>query len=499
MIKNNMMIPILIVFPLICTALVTFFGEKNKFTRNLFAMLPAVVVFIFVVKLALPVLEGERFFFTFLDRAPFLIQFRIDCFALLMLIVVTFLWIFTVSYSYGYMADEHSQTRYYTALTSCLGVVIGIVVAANLFTLFIFFEIFTCLVYPLVIHEETDESWRSGVMYGAYLLGGGSLIFAGMLLLYYYSNGNLTFTNSGIPGLALAPKWALYLMFFLFMAGFGVKAAIMPLHAWLPRAMVAPTPISALLHAVAVVNMGLYGVIRVIYNIFGPQLFSALQMDTILAIFAAMTIISAALIALRQKQIKKMLAYSTVNQLSYVILGVSSVNPYAFMGALLHIFYHAIMKITLFYSAGTIIKQTGKVDLKDMSGLAKKMPITCLGFTIGAIGIIGLPPIAGWISKWNMVEGFLKINQPMLALVYMISSIIELGYFLPPILWAFFGKEIEYDPKKYKVDKQKWEAPVNMLVPIGMVTILSLAFGLFGSVPVQLSKAVVAELLTKAF
>jgi len=134
-----------------------------------------------------------------------------------------------------------------------------------------------------------------------------------------------------------------------------------------------------------------------------------------------------------------------------------------------------------------------------MSGLAKRMPITCLGFTIGAIGIIGLPPVAGWISKWNMVEGFLKLNQPMLALVYMISSIIELGYFLPPILWAFFGKEIEYDPKKYKVDKQKWEAPGNMLIPIGVVTILSLAFGLMGSVPVELSKATVAELLSKTF
>ncbi|MFH1287323.1 MAG: proton-conducting transporter membrane subunit [bacterium] len=418
-----------------------------------------------------------------------------------MLIIVTFLWMFTVLYSYGYMADEHSQTRYYTALTSCLGVTVGIVTSANLLTMFIFFELLTCTVYPLVIHEETDEAWRAGVMYGAYLLGGGALVFAGMLLLYYYSDGNLTFTNYGIPGLALAPKWALYLIFFLFMAGFGVKGAIMPLHAWLPKAMVAPTPISALLHAVAVVNMGIYGIIRVIYNVFGPQLFSALQMDTILALFATMTILGAAIIALKQKQIKRMLAYSTVNQLSYIILGASSVHPYAFMGALLHIFYHAIMKITLFYSAGTIIKHTGKTKLRDMSGLAKRMPITCLGFTVGAIGIIGLPPIAGWISKWNMIEGFLKLGQPVLAIVFIISSIIELGYFLPPILWAFFGKEIEYDSKKYKVNKnkQKWEVPVNMLIPIGVVTLLSLAFGLLGSVPVELSKATVAELLSKTF
>lgn len=482
------MIPTLIIFPIICTALVVFFGERNKFARNTFAMLPAVVLFFIVARLAPSVLGGERFFFEFLNRPPFLIQFRIDCFALLMLIIVTFLWIWTVLYSYGYMAHEHSQTRYYGALTSCLGVAVGIITSANLLTMFVFYELLTCTVYPLVIHEETDEAWRSGVMYGIYLLGGGALIFAGMLLLYYHTNGNLTFTNCGIQGLALAPKWALYLMFFLFMAGFGVKGAIMPLHQWLPRAMVAPTPISALLHAVAVVNMGIYGIVRVIYNVFGPQLFSALQMDTILALFAVLTIIGAAVIALKQRQIKRMLAYSTVNQLSYIILGVSSVHPLAFLGALLHIFYHSIMKITLFYSAGSIIKQTGKTELRDMSGLAAKMPITCLGFTIGAVGIIGLPPMAGWISKWNMMEGFLGIGQPLLAIVYMISSLIEVGYFLPPILWAFMGK--------YKVDKQRGlEAPISMLIPIAIVTILSLVFGLFGSAPVELSKAIVKEMI----
>lgn len=484
------MIPILIIFPIFCTALVAFFGERNKFARNFFAMSPAVVLFIITAGLAPSVLKGERFFFEFLSRPPFLIQFRIDCFALLMLIIVTFLWIWTVLYSYGYMADEHNQTRYYTALTACLGAAVGIITSDNLLTMFIFYELLTCTVYPLVIHEETDEAWRAGVLYGAYLFGGGALIFAGMFLLYYYANGNLTFTNYGISGLALAPKWALYLMFFLFMAGFGVKGAIMPLHAWLPRAMVAPTPISALLHAVAVVNMGIYGIVRTIYNIFGPQLFSALQMDTILALFAVLTIITAAVIALRQRQIKRMLAYSTVNQLSYIILGASLVHPYAFLGALLHIFYHSVMKITLFYSAGAIIKQTGETELKGMSGLARRMPITCLGFTIGAIGIIGLPPIAGWISKWNMIEGFLNLGQHTLVIVLMISSMIELGYFLPPILWAFLGKGVPD-----RVDKQKREAPVSMLVPIGVVALLSLAFGLLGSVPVELSKAVVAELL----
>jgi multicomponent Na+:H+ antiporter subunit D len=308
------------------------------------------------------------------------------------------------------------------------------------------------------------------------------------------TGGNLTFTMGGIPQLAQQKPAILYLLFFLFVAGLGVKGALVPLHVWLPRAMIAPTPVSALLHAVAVVNVGLYGFIRMIYNVFGPDLFGRLNMDTLLAIPASITIILAAIAALRVGKIKRLLAYSTINQLSYVILGASSLHGMALMGALIHIVYHSMMKITLFYSAGTIMKQTGKTRIQEMSGLAKVMPVTCAAFAIGALGISGLPPIAGWISKWYLIEGFLDIGRPWHASIFIISTIIEIGFLSPPILYAYFGTKHTHQEQQ-QVGFFKLEAPMDMLIPVAVVAILSITFGLFGSLPFVLGRASIKTLI----
>jgi len=337
-----------IFLPFLVAVLIALLGERNNNLRN--GLLMAISSFDFAVVLyySKPILAGQLAPYVLADLDFFQLAFHADALSLLMGSVITFLWIFTSSFSIGYMAGEHSLPRYFTALTVCLGATLGIIFAANLMSFFIFYEMLTIAVYPLVIHEETEEALRAGVVYLVYLLSGGTLVFFAILLTHSLTGGNLTFTIGGIPQLAQQKPMILYLLFFLFVAGLGVKGALVPLHIWLPRAMIAPTPVSALLHAVAVVNVGLYGFIRMIYHVFGPALFERLNMDTFLAIPASITIILAAVAALRVDKIKKLLAYSTINQLSYVILGASSLHAMALMGALIHVVYHSVMKITLF-------------------------------------------------------------------------------------------------------------------------------------------------------
>ncbi|MBI5788589.1 MAG: monovalent cation/H+ antiporter subunit D family protein [Candidatus Schekmanbacteria bacterium] len=498
---TNMLL-LTIFLPFVITLVILLLGEKRIYARNGILMAISIFEFVVVLSHSQAVLAGKLSPMTLADLDFFTLTFNVDPLSLLLGSLISFLWIFTTSYSIGYMSGEHALVRYFSSLTVCLGATMGIIFSANLMTFFIFYEILTIAVYPLVIHEETEEAYRAGVVYMVYLLSGGTLVFFGIILTYYLSGGNITFTIGGIPQLVKASPAMLYLLLFLFSAGFGVKAAIIPLHVWLPRAMVAPTPVSALLHAVAVVNMGLYAFIRMIYNIFGPALFAHLKMNNILAVPAVFTIILAAIAALRMDKIKKLLAYSTINQLSYVILGASSLHPIALLGALVHLVYHSVMKITLFYSAGTIIKRTGKTKIREMSGLAKTMPVACAGFAIGALGISGLPPIAGWVSKWYFVKGFLELERPWLGAVFIISTILEIGFFAPPVLYAYFGgnigsQQVQENKHTNADDDCRFEAPLDMLIPLAVVTILSVTFGLFGSLPFVFGRAAINSLLPK--
>ncbi len=484
----------LIFLPFLVALAISLLGS-HRLQRNILLMGISIYNFLVILSLSSDVLEGNRFSLTLLKLPFFNLEFQLDPLSLLMGVLVTFLWIFTSSYSIGYMAKEHAQTRYFTALTVCLGATMGIIFSKNLLSMFIFYELLGLAVYPLVIHIESEEALRAGVVYLVYLLTGGATLLLAIILTSSFSGGNLDFTTGGIAALSKIQPWLLYILFFLFVVGFGVKGALMPLHIWLPRAMIAPTPVSALLHAVAVVNMGLYGFIRMIYNVFGPVLFKQLHLDFILAVPAIMTIIMGAVAALQVEKIKHLLAYSTINQLSYVILGAASLHPMALMGALIHIIYHSIMKITLFYSAGTIIKQTGKEKIRQMAGLAKDMPISCAAFAIGAVGLLGLPPIAGWISKWYLIEGFLSINRPLSASVFIISTVIEIGYFTPPLLYAYFW-HASFPKRKLPILREtKLEAPLDMIIPLAVVAILSFSFGVFGGLPFKLGEAAVASLL----
>ncbi|HCJ67154.1 MAG TPA: hypothetical protein DHV62_07485 [Elusimicrobia bacterium] len=489
-----------VIIPIVGAILIGLIGERNRPLRNLVILITCLTNFVIVLWIAPSVLGGNFPSFTLVDLNLFALQFRVDNLSLLMGILVTFLWIFTEIYSFGYMSGEHAQTRYYFCLTLALSAEMGIIFSANLLSLYIFYEFLTIVVYPLVIHEQSTEAYHAGIVYLVYLLGGGIMVLFAILLTYLTTGGNITFTAGGIPELINKSRFILYLLSLLFIFGFGVKGCLMPFHAWLPQAMVAPTPISALLHAVAVVNAGVYGLIRVIYSVLGPGLFHQLYLTYGLGILATITTILSAIFALRQRQIKRLLAYSTANQLSFVILGAAAAHPIALMGALLHLLFHSIMKITMFYAVGAVIKQTGKTLIKEMSGLARQMPLSWGAFAIAAWGIVGIPPVAGWVSKVYLIQGYLNLRQPYFAIVFLISSILELGFLMRPLIYAYFKKGENLIPLtglefEVTTSKEKYflEVPLSMLIPIIITAVLSLAFGLIGGAPYVLSQATVKE------
>lgn len=493
-----MAILLTVVVPIIFSTFIYLYGDKSKPLRNTLVMIPSIINFLIIVSISKIILSGGKYSAAIVNIPPFSIQFNADHFSIYIGLLMSFLWMLTNIYSFGYMEHEHAQTRYFASLTFVLGATMGIIFSANFVSFFIFFEWLTFGVYPLVIHEESEEAWIAGVKYGAYLITGGAFVLLGIAAVYVMTGGNVSFTPGGIPEMTGQSKQMLIMVFLFFMFGFGFKAAIIPMHSWLPDAMIAPTPVSAVLHAVAVVNVGLTGFYRVIYNIYGIDLFKELGLNVVLGVPAAITIIVSAILGLRQKELKRMLAFSTVNQLSYVLLGISSGAMLGMLGGLLHIVYHSFMKITLFYCAGSIITQSGNKYISRMGGLAKRMPMTMLAFTIAAIGIIGLPPVCGWISKWYMVQSYIEIGKPIYAAVFILSGIIELGYLTPPIFLAYFGKE-----DKSLIEEAHaghggghghviplhersgfWsEAPVTMTIPIIIVACGSILYGVWSFVP----------------
>ena len=335
----------------------------------------------------------------------------------------------------------------------------GIAFSANMFTLFIFYEILTLCTYPLVVHKETPEAVKGARRYLAYLLGTSIFFQLTAILLTYFYAGTLEFTAGGILA-GTASNTVITVIFLLFVFGIG-KTAIMPFHAWLPSAMVAPTPVSALLHAVAVVKAGVYTLVKVVLYLFGVDLLQELGLGLVLACMASFTIIAASVIALRQDNLKMRLAYSTVGQLSYVALAVALLSPAGITASLVHIMVHAFGKITLFFTAGAIYVATRKSNVSELDGIGKKMPFTMAAFTVGALSMIGVPPLAGFISKWYMVMGAVEAQQLVFIGVIMLSSLLNAAYYLPIVHAAFFKSEPGGEE-----DGRLREAPAHMVAPL---------------------------------
>ena len=459
-------------------------SERNPNLRESWTFLAAFIKFGLIFSLVPGALRGETATWTLFDLAPGVsFSLAADPLGVYFALVASVLWIVTSAYSVGYMRGhgEAKQTRYFASFAISVSSTIGIAFADNLLTFVVFYELLTLATYPLVIHKESPEAVRAGRMYLAYALTAGLVLLAGTAWIFFRT-GTLDFQAGGIALDGSFSAGEMKVLFLLLLTGVGVKSGIMPLHSWLPAAMVAPTPVSALLHAVAVVKSGAFGVIRMTGFVFGPETMRDYGLDILLAGFATATILLASIIAMQQDNLKRRLAYSTVGHLSYMALGAALLAPGALLGGVLHLSAHAFMKITLFFCAGAIYVHAHRTEISQLDGLGKVMPWTFGAFTIGALGLAGIPPLNGFISKWWLAVGSIESGRDWALLVLLLSGLLNAGYFFPIVIRAFFRpRPTEADPAQPAFPSS--EASRWMVVPLCVTACLSVVFGIFPNFP----------------
>lgn len=468
--------PLLTVGVSAISAVLILASSRRPNVREFWSLSAGVIKFLLVMSMVPVVWSGGTIEYRALTLLPGVeLKFHVDGLGLLFASTASFLWILTTVYSMGYMRtlNEHAQTRYYACFAGSLSATMGVAFCANLFTLFLFYEILTFITYPLVIHKESPEAYSAGRKYIVYLLGTSKTFLLAAIILTYTVTGTLEFSRGGIFP-SSANSALLTVIYILFLAGF-TKAAIMPFHNWLPTAMIAPTPVSALLHAVAVVNVGVFSVVRVIIDVFGVPRMEQLHLGIPTAFFVSLTILIASVVALSQDNLKLRLAYSTVSQLSYIILGAALLTPSGLLGGMLQIANHAFAKITLFFCAGSIYVALHKSNISEMSGLAKRMPWTMLAFSVGALSLIGVPLTAGFISKWYLAVGSLEANQIPILMVLLASTMLNGAYFLPILYKAYF----EEPPLEEAHAGERQEAPHAMVVPLLLTAVGTIVLGVY--------------------
>jgi multicomponent Na+:H+ antiporter subunit D len=485
-ISSRLLIPIIITG--IAPLLIIRFG-KNENLREGMSFIAAITSFLSVISFVPGILKGKIYLYTLFVLLPGIeVKFCADGLAMIFGLIASFLWILATSYNIGYMRSlkEHAQTRYYFCFAVAIFGALGVAMSANIFTLYLFYEIISIFTYPLVAHHQDDEAYHGGRKYMVYLMGTSKLFFLPAMVMTYVLCGTLDF-HLGDMVTGMFPPDAnpvlVQITYVLYIAGIA-KAAIMPLHNWLPSAMVAPTPVSALLHAVAVVKAGVFSMSRVMLSAFGVDALDKLFLGIPTAYVAAFTIVAASMIAMTKDDLKARLAYSTVSQLSYVIIGVAMLTPIAVQGGLLHIANHAFSKITLFFSAGAIYVAAHLKSIEKMSGLAKKMPWTFAAFSIASLSMIGVPPVCGFVSKWFMINGAVKINHMILLACLLTSTLLNATYFGQIIFKAYVGKPHP------EVDMHHiHEAPWTMVVPLFFTAIVSVLLGLYPEPVLNLIRA----------
>jgi multicomponent Na+:H+ antiporter subunit D len=429
------------------------------------------------------------------------LAFQVEPLGMLFALIASTLWIVNSVYSIGYMRgnDEPRQTSFYICFAVALWATMGIAFSKNLFTLFVFYEILTLSTYPLVAHKANADAIRAGRIYLLILVGTSMVLLLPAIAWTWILAGTLDFTPGGILDGKAAPM-TLAVLLALFAFGIG-KAALMPLHFWLPAAMVAPTPVSALLHAVAVVKAGVFSVLKVVVYIFGIETLAYDGAGDWLLYAAGFTVLAASLVALRQDNLKARLAYSTVSQLSYVILAAAILTPISAVGAAMHIAAHAVSKITLFFAAGAIYTAAHKTEISDLRGIGRRMPWTMGAFAIGALSMIGLPPTAGFLGKWFMLSGAAQTGQWIAVGVIVLSTILNAAYFLPILYTAFFERETAAHPlgagvaddRAHDHGHDHGEAPLPMVIALTTTAAATLALFFFPEVPLTLAKMMVGE------
>jgi multicomponent Na+:H+ antiporter subunit D len=479
--NTNAWLPLLVLASSLVPGLVIFFlPEKAVALRITLNLGGAVLKIILLVLMMIGVFHGVQYEFR-LPLVPGLdFVLYADALSLMFVNLSAVLWLATTIYAIGYLEDSPNRSRFFGYFSLCVTTTVGLAMAGNLLTFLVFYEALTLTTYPLVVHRGTEVARKAGRGYLAYTLFGGVLVLAGTIWLYSLT-GTLEFVDRGfVAGLGIDPG-VLRMIFALLILGVGVKAALVPLHAWLPQAMVAPAPVSALLHAVAVVKAGAFGIVRIVYDVFGIEFAASIGVTLPLAILASITIIYGSTRALFQDDLKRRLAFSTVSQVSYITLGIAIAGPIATIGGLVHLVHQGFMKITLFFCAGNYAETLGVHKVSELAGAGRRMPWTTAAFTLAALGMIGVPPMVGFISKWYIGLGALEAGQGWVVLVLAGSSLLNAAYFLPILRTVWFDPPPAEWPHERSFGRKE-TALMLLLPPLATVT-AALAWGLFASMP----------------
>ncbi|MFH2122806.1 MAG: monovalent cation/H+ antiporter subunit D family protein [Pseudomonadota bacterium] len=479
---------ITLLVPLVGTLGVMFMG-KNENIREGVSSVASIILFLLVASMIPTVLSGKTLIFHMFSILPGVtVTLRADAMSMIFALVASSLWTIAVFYSMGYMRahHEHAQTRFNACFALAIFGAIGVAFSDNLFTLYLFYEIVSVCTYPLVAHHQDTEGYNGARKYIVYLTTTAKAFLLPALILIYVLTGTLDFAPNISTGI-FPPEvnHGLVIMLYIFCLFGFAKNGIMPFHHWLPGAMVAPTPVSALLHAVAVVKVGVFCTTRVMLYVFGVDTMHALNLGIPTAYFVGFTVIMASVLALSKNNLKERLAYSTISQLSYIIMGVALLTPAGIDGGLIHIVNHAFAKITLFFCAGAIYIAAHKKDISDMGGLGKTMPFTFAAFAIASLSMIGAPPVGGFVTKWNLLVGSIQAHQMGILFILIASTMLNVGYFAPITIKAFFGKRPEGEP--FQGIK---EAPLSMLIPILIACTVSVLLGIFPNFMMQFVKVV---------
>jgi multicomponent Na+:H+ antiporter subunit D len=478
----NAWIPLFMVMSSLLPGLIIFGLAEDRIRTRTVLNLTGAVVKLALVAWMLWGVYHEHHYETRLALLPDLeLVLRAGPLSLLFVTLSSILWMVTTVYAIGYLEGSPHRSRFFGFFSLCVTATVGVAMAGNLITFLLFYELLTLATYPLIVHRGTEESRRAGQSYLTYTVIGGALLMLGTVWLYTLT-GTLEFTPRGfLNDLGDDHRPALIIIFALLITGLGVKAALVPLHGWLPQAMVAPAPVSALLHAVAVVKAGAFGIVRVVYDVFGVEFAAGLGVTGPLAWLAAITIIYGSLRALFQDDLKRRLAFSTVSQVSYITLGVAVAGPIAAIGGMVHLVHQGLMKITLFFCAGNLAETLGIHKISEMNGVGRRMPWTMAAFSVGAFGMIGAPPVAGFISKWYLGLGALQADQGWVVIILAGSSLLNAAYFLPILHAAWFREPPDTWPENHDFGRK--ETAWALLLPPLLTAFMAVSVGLLASMP----------------
>ena len=476
---NGAVLVLPVIFPIIAGAVLPLFKFKNRKSRNIYVEIMTIITSIIVF--AILCNRPEKSFMVLNLAGSLEILLNVDGMSIVFAGLISALWPFATLYAFEYMEHEGKEDTFFAFYTMTFGVTVGIAFAANYMTLYMFYEMLTLVTLPLVMAGMSREAILAGRKYILYSMGGAAFAFVGFIFIYIYGD-TMNFVYGGVLNMVgiEGKEELLRLVYVLSVLGFGVKAAIFPFHGWLPTASIAPTPVTALLHAVAVVKAGAFAIIRITYYSYGTDFLHGTWAQYVAMAFAITTIVFGSARAVKEPHFKRRMAYSTVSNLSYVIFGALLMTPSGLVGGLSHMIFHAIMKITLFFCAGAVLHKTHREYVKELNGMAYKMPVVFLVYTIAALALVGVPGLCGFTSKWNLGTAAMQEGSVMAligAFGLLISALLTAVYMLTPVIRAYFPKK-EFD---FETISDCKDPSYQMKLPIIVFTLFVVAFGLYST------------------